>query len=156
RRVWPVPQAELVRGDGAGLPFRNGAFDLVTSNLGVNNFADAAAAIAECRRVLDPGGCLALTTNLEGHFAELYGLLAEGLSERGDEAALERLRAHVDHRGTIASLTGRLERGGFGVESVHERQVAMRFGSGAAVLTHHFMRLGFVPGWREVAGAAAE
>src|SRR5206468_4210131 len=104
----------------------------------------------------EPGGCLALTTNLEGHLAELYGLLAEGLSERGDEAALERLRAHVAHRGTIASLTGRLERGGFGVESVHERQVAMRFGSGAAVLTHHFMRLGFVPGWREVAGAAAE
>ena len=37
--AWPVPQAALVRGDGAALPFRSGSFELITSNLGVNNFA---------------------------------------------------------------------------------------------------------------------
>src|SRR4029077_17346669 len=66
REAWHVPQSHVVGGDGARLPFRDGVFELVLSNLGVNNFADPAAAFAECRRVLGPGGRLALATNVTG------------------------------------------------------------------------------------------
>ena len=56
RDIWPVTGVEVVRGDGASMPFRESSFDLVVSNLGVNNFDDVDAALAECRRVLRLGG----------------------------------------------------------------------------------------------------
>src|SRR6185295_2811110 len=113
REAWRVPQAGIVNGDGAIMPFRAAAFDLVVSNLGVNNFADVDAALAECRRVLRPGGSLALTSNLVGHMGELYDAFERALA--GDGAALERLRRHVAHRGTVASLSASLEGAGFRV-----------------------------------------
>jgi ubiquinone/menaquinone biosynthesis C-methylase UbiE len=155
RENWPVLNADLVRGDGARLPFRDGAFDLAVSSLGVNNFEDPDAAFAECRRVLDAGGALVVATNLVGHFHELYDAFFAVLERRGDEAALERLRAHVEHRATVEGLERTLARHRLRVERSHTRDAWFRFASGAAVMSHHFMRLGFVPAWREVAGDAA-
>lgn len=155
RAAWPVANADLVRGDGAKLPFRDAAFDLVVSNLGVNNFADAEAAFAECRRVLAPGGRLALSTNLAGQFAALYAAFERVLERAGDESALARLRAHVAHRATVDGLRAALSRHGFSAPDVHQRTAPWRFASGAAVMTHHFVRLGFLPAWREVAGEDA-
>jgi ubiquinone/menaquinone biosynthesis C-methylase UbiE len=151
RQLWRVPQTAIVNGDGAAMPFRAAHFDLVVSNLGINNFADADAAFAECRRVLRPGGVLAMTSNLVGHMRELYEMLERVLE--GDAAGLERLRRHVDHRGTVATLTARLERAGLRVVAVHEREVALRFAGAEALLDHHFIRLGFRPAWEEVAGS---
>jgi len=148
RNAWQVSNADVIIGDAAKLPFRDGAFDLVVSNLGVNNFADPNAAFAECRRALAPGGTLAISTNLTGHFAELYEVFGSVLT--GDDAAGERLRAHVAHRGTIEGLTRTLERHGLHVTGVHERRVAMRFRDGRALMSHHFIRLGFLPAWLEV------
>src|ERR1043166_1509074 len=82
-------------GSAARMPFRDPLFDLVVSNLGLNNFADPHACIAECRRVMKPGATLALTTNLVGHMHEFYEVFAEIL---GDSAAL---RQHIAHRATI-------------------------------------------------------
>ncbi len=153
-RTWPVPQVAFARADGAALPFKDGAFDLVVSNLGLNNFAQPDAALREARRVLAPGGALALTTNLAGHMRELYAAFEAALVERGDAAALERLRVHVAHRGTVESLSALVARCGFRVEAVHTREVAMRFASAGALFAHHFMRLGFVAGWEAIAGEA--
>jgi ubiquinone/menaquinone biosynthesis C-methylase UbiE len=152
---WPVDAASLVQGSASVLPFRNGAFDLIVSNLGVNNLADRTTAYAECYRVLAPGGTLALSSNLVGHFAAFYEVLEEVLTRHADAAALERLREHIAHRATVAGLRAELETAGFTVRAVHERTVPWRFGSGHALLTHHFMRLGFVDAWREVAGDPA-
>jgi ubiquinone/menaquinone biosynthesis C-methylase UbiE len=153
REVWPVANADLVRGDGARLPFRDDAFQLVVSNLGVNNFGDPEGTFAEIRRVLASGGSLAIATNLVGHFEELYEAYSEVLAD--DARALERLRAHVEHRATVDALAGTLERHGLRVTGVHRREVLLRFADGGALLAHHFIRLGFLPAWREVAGEEA-
>lgn len=150
RRSWSVRNVDLVRGDAAVIPFRDGSFDLVTSNLGVNNFADPDAAFDECRRVLAPGGALALCTNTSGHMAELYEVYAEVLAD--DAAARARLAAHIEHRGTPPSIRARIERHGMQVVDEQTRRATFRFHDGAAILGHHFMQLGFIPQWREVAG----
>lgn len=155
-RAWGVPQASPVRGDGARLPFRASTFDLITSNFGVNNFADPEAVLRECGRVLTTAGTLALTTNIEGHFAQWYAAMAEVLEARGDSAALARLCEHIAHRGTVETLATLLTCSGFHVSATHVRTVVLRFRDGQAVLDHHFMRLGFLDGWREVAGANAD
>jgi len=152
RSAWPVTNVSLVHGDGATLPFRAGAFGLVVSNLGVNNFADPAAALAECARVLDGGGALALATNLAGTFAELDEALDAVLAREGDEESRARLRAHAAHRVTVAGLGRLLEAAGFRVDEVRERRASLRLRDGGALLAHHFLRLGFLPALRDVAG----
>jgi len=151
REAWSVTGVEVVRGDGAAMPFRESWFDLVVSNLGVNNFDDVTAALAECRRVAKPGGTLALTSNLQGHMRELYAAFEDALA--GDDPALARLRRHVEHRATVESLSARLEAAGFHVAVVREREVTMRFANATALFEHHFIRLGFRPAWENVAGS---
>lgn len=52
------PGAELVEAPAEGLPFEDGAFDVVVSTLVLCSVRDVARALAEARRVLRPGGAL--------------------------------------------------------------------------------------------------
>jgi demethylmenaquinone methyltransferase/2-methoxy-6-polyprenyl-1,4-benzoquinol methylase len=52
--------APLVQADATSLPFRDGALDGVLSGFAVRNFADLAGVLAECARILRPGGRIAL------------------------------------------------------------------------------------------------
>lgn len=138
----------LHEGSASAMPFADGMFDLIVSNLGVNNFDDRAAAIRECRRVAKPGATLALTTNLQGHMHEFYDVFAEVV--RDDAEASKRLRDHVEHRATIANVRELLETGGFAITRVVERESVMRFASGTALLNHYFIKLGFLAAWKKV------
>ena len=109
RRAYAA-EAGLVRGDGAGLPLAAESFDLVTINLGINNFADPHAVLAECARVLGPNGRLALTTNLTGHMQEFYAVFRQVLQDQGLSNLVPALDAQEQHRGTRVSVTAR-ERG---------------------------------------------
>jgi demethylmenaquinone methyltransferase/2-methoxy-6-polyprenyl-1,4-benzoquinol methylase len=55
-----APGLEWVHGDLLALPFPDATFDVATVGFGVRNVADAAKAISELRRVLRPGGRLAI------------------------------------------------------------------------------------------------
>ena len=139
-----TPNVTLHEGSASAMPFADGTFDLIVSNLGVNNFDDRAGAIRECRRVAKSGATLALTTNLQGHMHELYDVFAEIL---GDD---EKLREHIEHRATVASVETLLTDGGFTVTRVVERSGMMRFADGSALFSHHFIRLGFLDGWKQI------
>jgi SAM-dependent methyltransferase len=143
-----TPNVTLHEGSASSMPFPDATFDLIVSNLGLNNFDDRAAAVRECRRVARPGATLALTTNLQGHMRELYDVFAEVLAD--DAAASARLRAHIEHRATIDSVRELLTAGGFTVTRVVERESSMRFANGTALFNHYFIRLGFLAGWKEV------
>jgi ubiquinone/menaquinone biosynthesis methyltransferase len=52
------PAPSFVTGDMMALPFRDDAFDVVTTGYGIRNVPEISAAIAEMRRVLKPGGTL--------------------------------------------------------------------------------------------------
>ncbi|MGH9422760.1 MAG: class I SAM-dependent methyltransferase, partial [Thermoanaerobaculia bacterium] len=110
----------LHEGSATKMPFDDATFDLIVSNLGVNNFDDRAAAIRECRRVARDGATLALTTNLQGHMREFYEVFDEILGD--DDAARRRLHEHIEHRATVANVRELLEGGGFTVTRVVERE----------------------------------
>jgi arsenite methyltransferase len=140
----------LHEGSAVAMPFADGTFDLLVSNLGVNNFDDRTGAIRECRRVARSGAVIALTTNLQGHMQEFYEVFDEVLKASGAADARRRLREHVDHRATVGSVHDLLEAGGFSVTRVVERTGRMRFASGSALLGHHFIKLGFLDAWKKV------
>jgi len=146
-----TPNVVLHEGSASSMLFDDAAFDLIVSNLGLNNFDDRAGAIRECRRVAREGATLALTTNLQGHMQEFYAVFEDVLRARNDERAIERLHEHVEHRATVDSVRTLLEDGGFHVVRVVERRGTMRFASGTALLDHYFIKLGFLEAWKDVA-----
>jgi ubiquinone/menaquinone biosynthesis C-methylase UbiE len=146
-----LKNATIHEGSAAVMPFQSGTFDLIVSNLGINNFEDRAAVVRECHRVAREGGTLALTTNLQGHMREFYDVFEEVLDDAGDQQALDRLGAHVAHRAEVPEVRGLLESGGFPVTRVVERFEVMRFASGTAMLNHHFIKLGFLDAWKAIA-----
>src|SRR5262245_10778834 len=137
-------------GVATALPFSDGTFDLIVSNLGLNNFEDAAGCLRECRRVSKAGAVLALTTNLQGHMQEFYEVFNRVLTELADLEGRELLRKHVDHRATVARVRQLLDDTGFTVTRVIERTGYMRFADADALFNHHFIKLGFLDGWKEV------
>jgi ubiquinone/menaquinone biosynthesis C-methylase UbiE len=54
----------LVRGDATATPFRDGSFDACCCFAALHLFADPFAALDEMRRVLGPGGRIALMTSV--------------------------------------------------------------------------------------------
>lgn len=144
-----TPNVTLHEGTASAMPFADGMFDLIVSNLGVNNFEDRVVAMRECRRVARDGATLALTTNLQGHMHEFYEVFAQALESEGDDA-LRRLRDHVEHRATVSDVSALLASSGFVVTRVAEREGVMRFADGTALLNHHFIKLGFLDGWKKV------
>lgn len=144
-----VPNVTFVRADGSAMPFADRSFDLIVSNLGVNNFENPAAAFAECRRVARPGARLALTTNLQGHMAEFYTIFRSVLPAEAT-AGLDR---HIDGRATVERVRELLQAAGFDVVRTERETAMMRFADGAALLHHSFIRLGFLPSWWKLVAA---
>lgn len=145
----------LYEQDAATLELPDQSVDVILSNLGVNNFANAADVFATCARVARRGGRIFLTSNLVGHMAEFYAIFAATLRELGQEGALAALEKHVHHRATVEGLRAQLERVGFEVTGVTTDAFRMRFADGTSLLRHYFIRLGFVPDWRAVAEGPA-
>jgi ubiquinone/menaquinone biosynthesis C-methylase UbiE len=57
-----APSIDWHVGDATSLPFDDASFDLVTCQMGLMFMPDRAAAVAEMRRVLAPGGRVAIST----------------------------------------------------------------------------------------------
>jgi len=72
-----VPNATFVEADAQRLPFDDGEFDVVVSNLGVCHVPDQPRALSEVRRVLRPRGRFAMTVwcgpDVSPSFEIVYG-----------------------------------------------------------------------------------
>jgi arsenite methyltransferase len=146
---------DIVEADAASMPFPDGQFDLITSNIGVNNFEKAQAALRECRRVAKKGARIVLTTNTRGHFAAAYALLDAVLAELALEAVRPALRHEEEHRRERQALASLLAECGFLVSRHFERSFEMRFADGSAMLRHPLVKW-FLDGWRNAIGAELE
>lgn len=74
RSFWPVAA------DGQTLPFKDGSFDAVICQLGLQFFPDPARGLREFRRVLRIGGCAAMCVISTPDRAPMWGSLADALS----------------------------------------------------------------------------
>ncbi len=156
RETYDLTNVTLVAFDGTTLPFAADYFDLIVSNLVLNNVEHPGALLTECARVAKPGAQLILTTNPRGHMREFYDVYREVLVELGDARYLDRLVADEDRRGTTESVRHLLKRAGFDITKVIEERTRLRYLDGGALLGHMLTRVGFLGGWREVVDAPDE
>ena len=157
RLRWKLDQlglgnVEVLERDAVDTGLADESVDVLVSNLGLNNFEDSAAVLAELARVARPGASFILTSNVEGHMAELYEVFGATLARLGQQERLEQLAAHTAHRGSVDSITRDLAAAGFStVDSVDADRFCLRYADGRALLNHWFIRLGFLDGWRAIA-----
>lgn len=149
-QVYRLPNVHILEADAAHLPFQEHEFDLIVSNLGVNNFDDPEAVLAECFRVAKPHASLVLTTNPTGHMRELYALFREVLLDLQQPTYLERLQKDEEHRGTKESLGRMLQAAGFHIVKIQEGAFQLRYVDGSALFHHVLTQVGFLEGWRQV------
>ncbi|NIO86191.1 MAG: methyltransferase domain-containing protein [Candidatus Aminicenantes bacterium] len=57
-KIFGIKNIKLVEGDASAMDFKDNMFDLIVSNLGINNFENVEAVFRECFRVAKPGGGL--------------------------------------------------------------------------------------------------
>jgi arsenite methyltransferase len=140
-----LANVELVECDASSMPFDDRTFDLVTSNIGINNFEDPPRVLRECFRVMKPGATIAVTTNLTGHFRELYAIFREEIGA-DLRPALDEQEAH---RGTRAEIERMLADAAFRVTQIAEREFFIPFATGTAMLRHSLVQF-FMDGWKSV------
>lgn len=150
-----LTNVEIIQADAASMPFARDCFDLVISNIGVNNFQGASQALRECRRVAKTGGRLVLTTNVRGHFGAVYALLDAILGEMRLEPSRAALRREEDHRYSEQALANLLTDSGFSVARTFERSFPIRFADGSSLLRHSLVKW-FIDGWRRAIGSEHE
>ena len=119
-----APQLEWVQGDVLALPFGDASFDAATVGFGVRNVADLDAGLRELRRVLRPGGRLAILeiTRPRGVLAPFYRLWFDVIVPALGKvlpggSAYTYLPASVRRFPGPDELVERLEQSGFGAVS---------------------------------------
>ena len=116
-------KALCICGDGEALPVRSRSVDLVCSNLALQWCPDVERVVAECARVLRPGGCLAFSTFGEATLGELRTAWA-----RVDD------RSHVNDFAPAAALADALRKAKFGEVAVHSIRKTVAYPSVEALL----------------------
>jgi ubiquinone/menaquinone biosynthesis C-methylase UbiE len=87
-------QLRFDEGDAEALPYADGSFEAVVSNFGIHHIAHSDRAMAEARRVLRPGGRLAITN---------WAAPAENIAWR---LLFDAIRAHGDLQAANAPPSG--------------------------------------------------
>jgi ubiquinone/menaquinone biosynthesis C-methylase UbiE len=105
------------QGDAAALPFGAAEFDVVLCQQGLQFFPDRARALQEMRRVVVPGGMVAL--NVFGRPSRLNTALAEGLA-RNLDAGVARVSLAPFALGDPAALRATLAQGQFSSVEVRD------------------------------------
>ncbi len=145
-----LTNVNVIEGDAATLDLPANSMDVIVSNLGINNFDQPETVLRKCFDVAKPNSKLILTTNLAGHMAEFYEVFRAVLIETGQVQQLPTLDRHIEHRGTVASVSQSVTQAGFVVDKVLTDSFRLRFANGSALLRHYFIRLGFWDGWKAV------
>jgi ubiquinone/menaquinone biosynthesis C-methylase UbiE len=140
----------LVEGDAASMPFEDKKFDLIVSNLGINNFENPRNVFKECFRVAKPKAQIALTTNPKGHMEEFYSVFKETLKELSLNELDEKFLIHLNHRLTSKIIQSCLKEVGFKITKTEKSSFTLRFLDGTAFFSHSLVRYGFLEDWKKL------
>jgi ubiquinone/menaquinone biosynthesis C-methylase UbiE len=148
--LFKIKNVFLVEGDASSMQFEDETFDLIISNLGINNFENPRKVFRECFRVAKPNAQIVLTTNPKGHMKEFYVVFEETLKELSLNKLEENFLIHLNHRLTPKIIHSFLEEVGFQIIKSQRSSFTMRFLDGDAFFYHSLIRYGFLEDWKKL------
>jgi len=140
----------ILNNDASNMNIDTASVDIITSNLGINNFEKPIDVIKECHRILKKNGVLYLSSNLIGTFAEFYQIFQETAFELEKTDILENLETHINNRQSNIGLNSIFESNEFEVIETKETTYQIKYADGTAFLNDYFTIMCFLPSWKEL------
>ncbi len=150
--ILELKNIEIIEESASSISIVDDKIDLVTSNLGVNNFEEKTKVYDEIRRILKADGRLCITTNPIGTFEELFDIFGAILGEMEMNNEAVELGKYVAHRGTEKSIISEIESSGFKFIKRKFDTTTIRFVDAMSLLDHSLIRIGFRAYWEELVG----
>ena len=145
---WGLSNVIILEGGAEQIPLETGTIDLITSNNGINNVSDIEKVIAECSRVMKPGGRFVQTMNTDLTMIEFYSVLKDVLRELKMEQEIRSVQEHIRlKRPPVENIVSILRANGFVIRDIEHDQFNYRFADGTTMLNHRFIRLAFLDSW---------
>jgi len=117
-----VPAGRFALANAVMLPFRNSTFDAATASFVLSHLRDYEAGLAEARRVLKPGGVLAMASwsaDADVHGEAWRTLLADVVPKEGLQAAVAHVAPCETHFERAEGVEAALTDAGFSGVTVH-------------------------------------
>ena len=130
--LFNIKNVILIEGDASSMQFKDETFDLIISNLGINNFENPRKVFRECFRVAKPKAQISLTTNPKGHMEEFYAIFEETLKELSLNKLEEKFLIHLNHRLTPKIIHSYLKEVGLKIIKSQRSSITLRFLDGGA------------------------
>jgi len=146
-----ISNIRIIRGNAEEIPLENGSVDLIVSNNGINNVSDLNGVLAECSRVMRVNGQFVLSVNLDTTMIEFYSVMEQALTNLNMQDDIKKIKEHIySKRRPLAEMTSLLELNGFWVRNIIQDQFSYQFTDGSTLLQHFFIRLAFLPSWKNI------
>jgi ubiquinone/menaquinone biosynthesis C-methylase UbiE len=138
------------------LPFTADVFDIVYSNLGLDEFASATKALRDFARVAKPGGRVLATLPLLGSWQEFHDIFREVAVKHDKGTLIERLDRYVAAQPDAAVAEGWLHSVGLDDARVEVEPFTLLFRSAREFFFAPVVEYGPLPMWKSIAGQGQE
>jgi arsenite methyltransferase len=126
-----IKNIRIYNGEAENMPFRDGYFDLIISNNGLNNTLDINIALKDTYRVAKKGTPLVFTANLPGTMMEFYTIFKDVLSKHNLNEEIQKLQNYIsEKRKTVDELILITKNAGFEIHKISEEKFHMDFMDG--------------------------
>ncbi|MFN0048987.1 MAG: class I SAM-dependent methyltransferase [Cytophagales bacterium] len=143
-----IQNVKFLKQYAENMSFDDQYFDIIVSNIGLNNVQNLDMTLLECARVAKKGAQFVFTVNSPQTMAEFYQLFEKVLilDSRNEDLALVKANMSSKIKGKI-EIEEKLLKSGFKVVGCNENVFSMRFANGVSFLKHHFIWQVFYPVW---------
>lgn len=148
-KILELENIEINEQNAINIDILDNTVDLVTSNLGINNFENRTKVYTEIYRILKPEGRLAITTNPIGTFEELFNLFEGILKILGTADDVEQFKNYLSNRSKEEEIIKEFEKSNLKFMKSKSEKTNIRFATAEAVLNHSLIRCGFKAGWNQ-------
>ena len=146
-----ITNIKLIEGFAESIPLENGSIDLITSNNGINNVADADKVLSECSRIIRQDGQFVQTMNTDKSMFEFYTEFKNILSELKMYREVDLMHQHIEQkRPPLDIMISKIRNLGFKITDLEQCQFNYKFSDGSAMLNHYFIRLAFMDPWIKI------
>lgn len=148
---YDIHNIEIIRGVAENIPINDNSIDLIVSNNGLNNVTDLDKSISECARIIKSEGQFIQTMNLNNTMIEFYSTMEKILTDLKLANCLDSMRNQIyKKRKPLDQYLEQIKSHGFSIDSVKHDKFEYKFVDGTTMLNHHFIRLAFIDGWKNI------